>query len=535
MTRHGRNESADPGRTTPVRRALLSVYDKQGVVEFARALVDAGVEVLSTGGTGRLLRDEGLPIRRVSEVTGVPEMLDGRVKTLHPKVHAGILAVRDKPLHRRDVEAYGADLIDLVVVNLYPFEKTARMEGIGIGEIVEMIDVGGPTMVRAAAKNFRDVGVVVDPADYDRIVDEMRERGGLTDATRLYLARKAFGHTASYDTAIFSFLGQLEPDGTRRAPDSLFPQKLEISALKLGDLRYGENPHQRAALYGELQGNEPTVARAPQLQGTELSFNNYLDLDAALETAFSIEGCGCAIVKHNNPCGVASAPDAAEAFRRARACDPDSAFGGVVAFNQPIDGTVAEELAGMFLEAVIAPQVLPDARSVLARKKKLRVLEWGDPRLYRRAGLDMRRIGGGVLVQEWDGDGDLGDLRVVTRRAPDAAELAAARFAWRVVRHVRSNAIVLALGDRTVGIGAGQMSRVDAVRIAVRKAGENVRGTALASDAFFPFRDNVDEAAAAGIRCIVQPGGSIRDEEVIAAADEHGVAMVFTGRRHFRH
>ncbi len=293
-------------RVTNVRRALLSVYDKQGIVDLSRALVDCGVEILSTGGTGRLLRDEGIPIRRISEMTGVPEMLDGRVKTLHPKVHAGILAVRDSAKHRRDIESFGAETIDLVVVNLYPFEKTAKMEGIGLAEIVEMIDVGGPTMVRAAAKNFHDVGVVVDPADYERVVEEIREHGGLTESTRLLLACKAFGHTASYDSAIFSFLNQLETDGTRRNADSLFPQKLGLQVDKIADLRYGENPHQRAALYGELQGNEATITRAIQLQGTELSFNNYLDLDAAVDVVSSTEGCGVAIIKHGNPCGVAA-------------------------------------------------------------------------------------------------------------------------------------------------------------------------------------------------------------------------------------
>jgi len=528
-------DTGDNGRVTPVRRALLSVYDKQGVVDLARALVDCGVELLSTGGTGRLLRDEGIPLRRVSEVTGVPEMLDGRVKTLHPKIHAGILAVRDNPKHRRDVDAFGADLIDLVVVNLYPFEKTARMEGIGLAEIVEMIDIGGPTMVRAAAKNFRDVGVVVDPTDYDRVVEEIRELGGLTEQTRLFLARKAFGHTAAYDTAIFSFLGQIDADGSRRRPDSLFPQKVAVELTKLSDLRYGENPHQRAALYGELQGNEPTIARAVQLHGAELSFNNYLDLDSAVSVVCSLPGCAAAVIKHNNPCGAAVGVDPLEAFRRARDCDLQSAYGGVVAFSREVDHEAAEELAGMFLEAVIAPSFSAAAKSILFRKKKLRVLQWGDPREFRRAGLDFRRVSGGFLVQEWDGADDLREARVVSKRQPTDEEWQAMRFAWAMVRHVRSNAIVFATADRTVGIGAGQMSRVDSVQIAAKKAGETAQGAAMASDAFFPFRDNVDEAAKAGIRAVIHPGGSIRDDEVVKAADEHDMAMVFTGRRHFRH
>ncbi len=530
-----KDERPEGPRITPVRRALVSVYDKQGVVDLARALVDMKVELLSTGGTGRLLRDEGVPMTRVSEITGVQEMLDGRVKTLHPMVHAGVLAVRDNAKHRRDMESYGAGYIDLVVVNLYPFEKTARMEGIGLPEIVEMIDIGGPTMVRAAAKNFHDVGVVVDPSDYERVVDEIREFGGLTDATRLVLARKAFGHTASYDTAIFSFLSQIAEDGSRKAPDSLFPQKLSIAIEKIADLRYGENPHQRAALYGELQGNEPTITRAVQLQGVELSFNNYLDLDAAVDVAMSAGGCGVAIIKHNNPSGVAVAERPVDAFRIARECDPESAFGGVVAFNQPVDEEAAEELAGMFLEAVIAPSFTPDAKEVLARKKKLRVLQWGDPRMYRKPGLDLRRVSGGFLVQEWDSSIDWSDVPVVTKRRPTDAEWAAMKFGWRVVRHVKSNAIVYALADRTVGIGAGQMSRVESVRIANRRAGEHAKGCAMASDAFFPFSDNIELAAQAGITAVIQPGGSIRDEEVIAAADALGLAMVFTKRRHFRH
>ncbi len=524
-------------RVTPVRRALLSVYDKDGIVDLARSLHELGVELLSTGGTARLLEEAGIPLRRVAEETGFPEMLDGRVKTLHPRIHAGILAIRGNPQHEEDLASQGVRPIDLVVVNLYPFEKTARMEGIGIAEIVEMIDIGGPTMVRAAAKNFRDVGVVVDPRDYGRVADEIRDEGGLTDETRFLLARKAFQHTASYDTAIFSFLNQLTPDGSRRVDEeSPFPQKVVLELEKIQDLRYGENPHQRAAFYGELQGNEPTLARAVQLQGKELSFNNLLDLDGALAAVSSLEEHGCVVVKHGNPCGAGVGNTPAEAFEKAREGDPVSAFGGIVAFNTPIDADAAELLRGMFLEAVIAPGVADEARAVLSRKKKLRVLVvGGDPRTTRRPGLDVRRVSGGYLLQDWDGDDDLADAKVVTERQPTDAEWEALRFGWRMVRHVRSNAIVFSLADRLVGVGAGQMSRVDSVKIAAMKAGDRSRGAVMASDAFFPFPDGVEEAARAGITAVIQPGGSIRDEEVIEAANRLGLAMVFTGRRHFRH
>lgn len=536
MSSRSSDLSTSTSRTTKVRRALISVYRKDGIVPFARSLADAGVELLSTGGTGRLLREEGIPMRRVSEITGVPEMLDGRVKTLHPRVHAGILAVRENEEHQRDAEAYGAEMIDLVVVNLYPFEQTARMEGIGLAEIVEMIDIGGPTMVRAAAKNFRDVGVVVDPRDYPLVLDEINSLGGLTDETRFSLAMRAFQHTAAYDTAIYSFLQQIDLDGQRRHADAEFPEKLEMQLLKLQDLRYGENPHQRAAFYGELSGNEPTLARTHQIQGSELSFNNLLDLDAAMAAVCSLPSCGCVVVKHNNPSGAALGETPAAAFCAARDADAVSAFGGIVAFNRTIDHACAEELTAMFLEAVIAPEITPDARDVLAKKKKLRVMIFGgDGRSYRRPGMDLRRVSGGFLVQEWDSDDLLEGLKVVTKRQPTDAEWDALRFAWAISRHVRSNAIVFATRDRTVGVGAGQMSRIDAVMLASHKAGDAARGAAMASDAFFPFRDGIDAAAKAGIRAVIQPGGSVRDLEVIDAADEHKLTMVFTGRRHFRH
>jgi phosphoribosylaminoimidazolecarboxamide formyltransferase/IMP cyclohydrolase len=522
-------------RIVPVRRAILSVYDKEGIVDLARVLVERGVEILSTGGTARLLLEEKVPIRRIAELTGVPEMLDGRVKTLHPLVHAGILAVRDNPRHVEDLERTEAPLIDLVVVNLYPFEQTAQMEDIGLAEIVEMIDIGGPTMVRAAAKNFRDVGVVVDPRDYELVAEDLQGRGGLTDETRMRLAQRAFHHTACYDTAIYSYLSQLKAGGARPSTEPLFPQKMVLGLEKVRDLRYGENPHQRAAFYAEPHGNEASLAAAVQISGRELSYNNLLDLDAAIAIASSIEGCGCAVIKHNNPCGAAVGENAAEAFERARQGDPVSAFGGIVAFNDTVDLDAAERMAEMFLEAVIAPEYSADALERLQRKKKLRVLQWAGRPGTARGGLDLRRVAGGFLVQEWDPEAGTDEMRVVSRRPPTAEEWEALRFAWRVCRHVRSNAIVFAQPGMVVGVGAGQMSRVDSVRLAAGKAGERAQGAAMASDAFFPFRDGIDEAVQAGVRAVVQPGGSIRDEEVIAAADEQDVAMVLTGRRHFRH
>lgn len=529
------NSSLEDTRITPVRRALISVYEKDGIVEFGRTLAEAGVEIFSTGGTARMLEESGVPLTRVADLTGFPEMLDGRVKTLHPKVHGGILAIRDNEKHLEDLAKQGIQPIDLVVVNLYPFEKTARMEGIGITEIVEMIDIGGPTMVRAAAKNFHDVTSVVDPLDYDMILAEIADNGGVTDRTRFLLARKAFQHTASYDTAIYSYLNQLEPDGSRKVADSLFPQKIELELEKVQDLRYGENPHQRAAFYAEQQGNEPTLPRAVTLQGKALSFNNLLDLDAAMGAVASLDGCACVVVKHGNPCGAAIAEDPLEAFLRAREGDPVSSFGGIVAFNREVGPVCAKELGAMFLEAIIAPDFSQDAREILARKKKLRVLQWGDIRNYRRPGLDIRRVAGGLLLQEWDSRGSEEDWKVASSRKPSDEEWTSIRFAWRLIRHIKSNAILYAKGNQITGVGAGQMSRVDSVRIAGEKAGEKSKGSVMASDAFFPFRDGIDAAHDAGITAIIQPGGSIRDKEVIEAANEHDIAMVFSGRRHFRH
>jgi phosphoribosylaminoimidazolecarboxamide formyltransferase/IMP cyclohydrolase len=464
-------------------------------------------------------------------------MLDGRVKTLHPRIHAGILAVRSDARHMEDLKRSGIDPIDLVVANLYPFEKTASIEGIGLSEAVEMIDVGGPTMVRAAAKNFAHVGVVVDPADYAVVIEEIRETGGLSPDTRLMLAVKAFRHTCAYDAAVSAYLSRIGPRG--ELPSAVragFPEKLDLTFFKALDLVYGENPHQSAAFYRDPLATGPSVSRAVHLQGKPLSFNNLLDFDGALTLAAAFRDEACAIIKHGNPCGVALGRGGADAFQKAFACDPDSAFGGVIAFNRPVDRAAAEAIAEAFHEGVIAPEFDEGARDVLARKKNLRLLQCGSLSGHARSGFDLRRVNGGLLAQDWDDAPDpVPEAKVVTRRRPTDQEWKALEFAWTVVRAVKSNAIVYALADRTLGIGAGQMSRVDSARLGVQKARQALRGAVVASDAFFPFRDGLDVAAQAGVTAAIQPGGSIRDAEVIAAADEHGMAMVCTGRRHFRH
>jgi phosphoribosylaminoimidazolecarboxamide formyltransferase/IMP cyclohydrolase len=510
----------------PARRALLSVFDKQGLVPFARELHALGIELVSTGGTARLLAEAGLPVIRVADLTGFPEMLDGRVKTLHPRIHAGILAVRANPGHVRELDEHGIAPIDLVVVNLYPFEKTEADPTKTPEQIIEMIDVGGPTMVRGGAKNWEDVGVVVDPADYDAVLAELRSHGQLSRELRRRLAAKAFGATAAYDAAIASFL----------APDEAIPARLKLDLPKAFDLVYGENPHQHAAFYREEPSPPGSIAGASVLQGKPLSFNNILDFDAALGLAADLGGTGCVIVKHGNPCGAATGETAAAAFQAALASDPTSAFGGVIAFGGVLDEAAAACVVEAFYEGVAAPEIDPPARAVLGRKKNLRVLETGPGRRGRRAGLDLRRVHGGVLAQEWDeADESVRNATVATRRPPDAGEWRALQFAWTVVRHVKSNAIVLANAVSTLGIGAGQMSRVDSVRLAIQKAPAGLSGVALASDAFFPFRDGLDLAAEAGITAVIQPGGSIRDAEVVAAANEREMAMVLVGRRHFRH
>jgi len=517
-----------------IRRALVSTHDKQGIVALCRELRAAEVEILSSGGTASLLESEHVEVVRVADYTGSPEILDGRVKTLHPRIHAGILAVRSNPAHMEQLARHDIEPIDLVVVNLYPFRETAAAPGSALERIVEMIDIGGPSLIRGAAKNFADVAVVVDPADYAEIAESIRGRGTLPLEVRRRLAVKAFAHTSEYDSEIHDYLSSLV---SQAPPDAgPFPESFRPSFEKAQDLRYGENPHQRAAFYRDAGSRSISVATSRKLHGKELSFNNVLDFDAALTLAAELRAGGCVIVKHGNPCGVALGDDSATAFRRALDCDPVSAFGGVIAFNRAVDAAAAAAVAEAFYEGVIAPGFEPAALPILTGKKNLRLLAVGDLTGYRRAGFDLRRVGGGLLAQDWDEPGaPVRAAKVVTRRAPTEDEWRSLEFAWVVVRHVKSNAIVFAREDRTLGIGAGQMSRVDSVRLGIEKARIPLDGAAMASDAFFPFRDGVDAAAAAGVRAVVQPGGSIRDWEVVDAADGHGIAMVFTGRRHFRH
>ena len=520
-----------------VRRALVSVYYKDGIVEFCRGLQELEIEILSSGGTARLLGENGILATSVADYTGSQEMLGGRVKTLHPRIHGGILAVRSNADHMEDLKRAGIGTIDLVVVNLYPFENTAAIEGIGLSDVVEMIDIGGPAMLRAAAKNFAHVGVVVRHEDYSGVLEELGRGGSLSWQTRHRLSTEAFRHTAAYDHAVCTYLGRIGSDGNRTEDGaSEFPAKLQVDLIKTQDLRYGENPHQRAAFYREPLTPASFAGRASQLQGKPLSFNNILDFDAALGLAVDFPESACVIVKHGNPCGAALGAEPLLAFTRALECDPMSAFGGVIAFNRRVDGRAATRVAEQFYEGVIAPGFDAEARSILARKKKLRLLEIGSTEELCRDGFDLRRVGGGYLVQDWDRiEENVRESRPVTRRSPTEEEWRAMEFAWTVVKHVKSNAIVYAREGRTIGVGAGQMSRVDSVRLGIEKAATAMSGAVMASDAFFPFRDGLDTAAASGVTAVIQPGGSIRDEEVIAAADEHDMAMVMTGRRHFRH
>jgi phosphoribosylaminoimidazolecarboxamide formyltransferase/IMP cyclohydrolase len=523
-----------------VRRALLSVSDKTGLVPFAKRLAALGVELLSTGGTQKALAEAGVPVTAVGDFTQAPEILGGRVKTLHPRVHGGILYRRGLASDEADVKARDIPPIDLVVVNLYPFRE-AVTAGKAFAECVEEIDIGGPTMVRSAAKNMAHVGVVVDPADYDRVAGELEAGKALSDATRFDLMKKAFAHTAAYDAAISEYLTARQTPG---AAPGRFPATLGAVFTKVQDLRYGENPHQAGAFYrAGREPEEPTVAYARILQGKELSYNNLLDLEAAIAGVKEFEGPAAVVIKHNTPCGVSLGGSVAQAFARARACDPVSAFGGIVALNRPVDEAAARELTDLFLECVIAPAYEPAARALLAAKKNLRLLEsprLGDPRAsWRRRPeeeRELRSITGGVLVM----DRDLGavrreDCKVMTKRAPTEAEWQNLLFAWKVVKHVKSNAIVFAAEDRTVAIGGGQTSRVESVKTAVMKAQLPVAGSCVGSDAFFPFADGVEEIIKAGATAIIQPGGSVRDAEVVAAADAAGIAMVATGMRHFRH
>jgi phosphoribosylaminoimidazolecarboxamide formyltransferase/IMP cyclohydrolase len=531
------------------RRALLSVSDKTGLIEFAQGLHRLGFEMLSTGGTATALANAGLPVTNVSDITGFPEMLEGRVKTLHPTVHGGILADRAKPEHLQTIQEYGIRPIDLVCVNLYPFAATVARPGVTLADAIENIDIGGPAMIRSAAKNHAGVLVVVHPADYPDLLAEMETKdGNVSLTTRRRLAAKAFTHTGQYDATISQWLAArfAEEEGEETPA---FPQELALGFHKAQDCRYGENPHQRAAFYVAPGVTEPSVATAKQFHGKELSFNNIYDLNAALETVkeFSEEEEPAAVViKHTNPCGAALGSTLAEAFRRAREGDPVSAFGGILAVTRPLDVATVEEITGKntFFEAIIAPGYEPEAIPILTERKKwganLRLLEVGDLRGWREkaaaTGPDFKRVVGGLLLQTPDHQVVTpADLKVVTQRAPTEAEIAELLFAWRVVRHVKSNAIVFTTQRRVVGIGAGQMNRVRSVRLAVEQAGEAARGAVMASDAFFPFPDGPEAAAAAGITAIIQPGGSVKDQETIEVADRHGIAMVFTSVRHFLH
>jgi len=518
-----------------IKRALISLSDKTGIVEFATELAGYGVEILSTGGTARLLRDSGLAVKDVSEFTGFPEMLDGRVKTLHPKVHGGLLGLRDNKEHVATMAEHGIEPIDMVVVNLYPFEATVANPDCSLEDAIENIDIGGPTMLRSAAKNNRSVTVVVDPGDYPKVLAEMKASGGaVSPATNFGLAVKVYQHTAAYDGAISNWLGcRLDEQSAD------FPPALSLQFHKAQEMRYGENPHQNAAFYVEKNVTEASISTARQLQGKALSYNNIGDTDAALECVkqFS-EAPACVIVKHANPCGVAVGETLLDAYRRAFSTDPESAFGGIIAFNRELDGETAAAICEkQFVEVIIAPKVSEAAVEAVAAKKNVRLLECGQWPEQPAARFDFKRVNGGLLVQELD-LALTGELQVVTRRQPTEEEMRNLLFTWKVAKFVKSNAIVYGRDGMTIGVGAGQMSRVNSARIAAIKAehaGLDVKGAAMASDAFFPFRDGIDNAAEVGISAVIQPGGSIRDEEVIAAADEHGMAMVFTKMRHFRH
>ncbi len=515
-----------------IQRALISLTDKSGVADFAKGLREFGVEIVSTGGTAKLLREAGFSVRDVSEVTGFPEMLDGRVKTIHPRIAGGVLAIRSNPEHMQALAAHGIPSIDMVVVNLYAFEKIAEKKDATVPELIENIDIGGPTMIRAAAKNYQDVAVVVSPDDYAGILEEMRSSGGgLSLATHWKLAKKAYRLTADYDRAISARLTRIEvEDGAFSDKPSGLPLVLDVRADQALALRYGENPHQSAALYSDRRSG---IAGAQQLQGKELSYNNLVDLDAAWQLIAEFDGPASAIIKHTNPCGCAEGSDLADSYRKAFECDPVSAFGGVLAFNRTVDEETAREITKTFVEAIAAPSYAPEALAVLAAKKNLRLLNVRNPQAE---DLVVKSISGGYLVQTADLHRlDRAQTQVKTERAPSEDEWKALEFAWKIVKHVKSNAIVFARAGQSVGVGAGQMSRVDSVKIAAMKAALPLQGTVLASDAFFPFPDGVEEAAKHGISAVIQPGGSVKDADVIAAANRLGLAMVFTGIRHFRH
>ncbi len=511
-----------------IKRALISVSDKSGIVEFAQKLHQLGVEIISTGGTYKTLTAAGVPAIYVTEVTGFPEILDGRVKTLNPYIHGGILAVRDNPEHVAALEEHGIRGIDLVVVNLYPFRQTIAKPGVSLEEAVENIDIGGPAMIRAAAKNFRDVAVVVNPKRYAALLAQMAEQGGVEPAFRMMLAREAYSHTAEYDACISNYL-------RGAAGETELPETLHLVYEKAQSLRYGENPHQAAAFYLDRIAPVWGVGGAKQLHGKELSFNNIVDVEAAYQIVRDFARPAVAIIKHTNPCGTAQAEVISEAYQLALEADPVSAFGGIIGLNREVDRETAEKMSGLFVEAVIAPGYTTEALEILTKKANLRLLA-ADFADKGRTAREVKSVSGGVLLQERDlGTAPREAMRVVTKLAPSEEEWSELLLAWNVVRHVKSNAIVVSKGGATLGVGAGQMNRVGSAAIALAQAGEKAAGAVLASDAFFPFRDTIDAAAAAGIKAIIQPGGSVRDEESIAAADEHGIAMVFTGMRHFKH
>jgi phosphoribosylaminoimidazolecarboxamide formyltransferase/IMP cyclohydrolase len=527
--------------------ALLSVSDKTGLLDFARGLHALGIRLLSTGGTAKLLADAGLPVTEVAEVTGFPEMLDGRVKTLHPKVHGGLLARRDMPEHMAALKAHGIDTIDLLVVNLYPFEATVAKPGCTLEDAIENIDIGGPAMVRSAAKNWKDVAVLTDAAQYETVLAELRTGPRLSDKTRFALAVAAFNRISNYDAAISDYLSGLQfaASTSGQVPRALFSDQANGRFVKLQDLRYGENPHQQAAFYRDLYPAPGSLVTARQVQGKELSYNNIADADAAWECVKSFDVPACVIVKHANPCGVALGADPLEAYSKAFKTDPTSAFGGIIAFNRPLDGAAAQAVSKQFVEVLIAPGFLPEALEIFKAKANVRLLQielppggasdWDNGRNM----MDVKRVGSGLLMQTADNrEMTLAELKVVTKKQPTPAQLQDLLFAWTVAKYVKSNAIVFCKDAMTIGVGAGQMSRIDSARIAGIKAGNaglSMQGTVVASDAFFPFRDGLDVVIDAGASCVVQPGGSMRDAEVIGAADERGIAMVFTGVRHFRH
>ncbi|MGH2699869.1 MAG: bifunctional phosphoribosylaminoimidazolecarboxamide formyltransferase/IMP cyclohydrolase [Actinomycetota bacterium] len=504
-----------------MKRALISVSDKSGVVELARALVEADYEIVSSGGTAKALSDAGVSVVRVADVTGAPEILDGRVKTLHPKIHGGILADRRKESHRDELAAHDIEAIDLVVVNLYPFEQTVARAAVSEDEALEQIDIGGPALVRAAAKNWHSVAVVVNPDRYERVIDEIRSAGEVSRSTRRALSVEAFAHTAAYDAAIVEHFGDQEE----------WPERFILAGAKIMDLRYGENPHQEAAFYAS-GASRRGLAAAEQLHGKELSYNNLLDTDAAYKLVSELPDFGCAIVKHSNPCGVAVAQSIDGAYVRAYECDTTSAFGGIIALNSLCTKAAAGEIAKIFCEVVIAPSFEEAALELLTAKKNLRILR---APAFTSSEVEVRRVAGGFLLQSPDGTDEATGAKVVTKAQPTEEQLSDLRLAWTVVKHVKSNAIVLVKDGAAVGVGAGQMSRVESTQLAAGRAGERAAGTVCASDAFFPFRDGLDAAVEAGATAVIQPGGSVRDDEVIEAADEHGIPMLFTGRRHFRH